>query len=124
MFLTQIYNECGVYGISLTKNGRRIHVGIDDAVPCHINRKIAFIHAKGPELWPLILEKAWAKVHGSYDRIVDGRVDLTLRDLTGAPSFSYSISETPDMFELLAYAQHKNHIMCATTGNERELNKK
>ena len=34
-----------------------------------------------------MMEKAWAKIHGSYDRIVSGTVYLTLRDLTGAPGF-------------------------------------
>ena len=47
-----------------------------------------FSKGNGPELWVIIFEKAWAKIHGSYDRIVSGTVYLTLRDLTGAPGFS------------------------------------
>ena len=33
------------------------------------------------------MEKVWAKIHGSYDRIVSGKVFNCLRDLTGAPGF-------------------------------------
>jgi calpain-15 len=47
-----------------------------------------FSKGNGPELWVIIFEKAWAKIHGSYDRIESGTVYLTLRDLTGAPGFS------------------------------------
>jgi calpain-15 len=34
----------------------------------------------------LILEKAWAKLFGSYERIEAGFAENVLRDLTGAPS--------------------------------------
>ena len=45
----------------------------------------AFSRAKGDELWVLLLEKAWAKTHGSYLRIEAGRLGNVLEDLTGAP---------------------------------------
>lgn len=32
------------------------------------------------------MEKAWAKVHGSYERIEAGFAEQALRDLTGAPT--------------------------------------
>jgi hypothetical protein len=48
------------------------------------------------------LEKAWAKIHGSYDRIVSGNVYTTLRDITGAPGFyHHSIKNQTDLFEKL-----------------------
>jgi len=34
-----------------------------------------------------ILEKAWAKLHGDYVRIIGGLSHDTFRDLTGAPAF-------------------------------------
>jgi hypothetical protein len=34
----------------------------------------------------MILEKAWAKLHGSYERIVAGLAENVFRDLTGAPT--------------------------------------
>jgi calpain-15 len=41
------------------------------------------------DLWVLILEKAWAKLHGSYERIMKGKTHNILRDLTGAPVFEF-----------------------------------
>jgi hypothetical protein len=36
-------------------------------------------------VWVLLLEKAWAKLHNSYDNIEGGLVTEVLHDLTGAP---------------------------------------
>jgi calpain-15 len=33
----------------------------------------------------LLLEKAYAKIYGSYERIVTGLTSIAIRDLTGAP---------------------------------------
>ena len=40
-------------------------------------------------MWVILLEKAWAKIHGSYDKIIAGDGAKTLRDITGAPSYGY-----------------------------------
>jgi calpain-15 len=59
-------------------------VVVDDFFPSY-NGKPAFSRANGFELWVLILEKAYAKVFGSYERIEGGFAEESLRDLTGAP---------------------------------------
>lgn len=43
----------------------------------------------GKEIWVILMEKAWAKIHGSYEIIIAGDGAKTLRDITGAPSFNY-----------------------------------
>lgn len=35
------------------------------------------------ELWPNILEKAYAKLYGGYDKIEGGKVSYVLAELTG-----------------------------------------
>ena len=40
-------------------------------------------------IWGAILEKAWAKVKGSYEASSDGVMSNGLRALTGAPVFNY-----------------------------------
>ena len=51
-------------------------------------------------LWVAILEKVWATLHGSYERIVNGDARSVLRDITGAPTYEYEFKE-PGLFEML-----------------------
>ena len=44
-------------------------------------------------MWVPILEKAYAKAYGSYYALEAGNIDEAIRDLTGAPSFSFELSE-------------------------------
>ena len=59
---------------------------LDDYFPCY-NAKSgpAFSKGKMSEIWVLLLEKAYAKVYGSYHAIEMGFASHALRDLTGAP---------------------------------------
>lgn len=72
MFVSQKMNKQGVYGIRMYKNGERQTVIIDDHIPCDSDGEPCFSKANGNELWVMLLEKAWAKIHGSYERIIGG----------------------------------------------------
>ncbi len=37
----------------------------------------------------MLLEKAWAKLHGSYEQIESGFAENVFRDLTGAPTLTF-----------------------------------
>jgi len=47
----------------------------------------------GKELWPCIIEKAYAKKYGSYSAIAGGLVDLALSELTNGIPESYDREE-------------------------------
>ena len=63
-----------------------------------------------------MLEKAWAKLHGSYERIESGFAENVLRDLTGAPSEVIETSDE-DLWERIKSADEKNWIMAASAGS-------
>ena len=57
---------------------------VDDWIPCESPGKPAFATSKKQnELWVSILEKAYAKLHGSYEALEGGLVQDALVDLTG-----------------------------------------
>jgi hypothetical protein len=62
------------YGVYLRIRGIWTLVLLDDYVPCYgsFAKKFAFSNARGKELWVVLLEKAWAKVSGSYAKAIAG----------------------------------------------------
>lgn len=56
---------------------------IDDLLPC-VDFKLCFSRCLSPTaFWVALLEKAYAKLHGSYERLWAGQVSEALVDLTG-----------------------------------------
>ena len=53
--------------------GKKRTVVVDDKIPCRNGKPVFCRNNDGEyEIWPMILEKAWAKVHGSYEMIEGG----------------------------------------------------
>jgi hypothetical protein len=57
---------------------------VDDYIPINSEGKPNFATGgtDGLEIWPAILEKAYAKLYGSYSAIIGGKVHVALADLT------------------------------------------
>ena len=92
LFLSEEVVPEGIFAVRFTKNGLNHEVILDDWFPSK-DGQLVFAKANGPELWVLLLEKAWAKTHGSYQRIENGSTFLTFRDITGAPSYEFHTSQ-------------------------------
>lgn len=75
----------GLYGVYLCHDGEFIQIALDDYFPCSQDGGPIFSKCKATELWVLFLEKAYAKIYGTYDSIEAGMAGEALRDLTGAP---------------------------------------
>lgn len=84
VMITPEFNEEGIYTVRFCIQGEWVPVVVDDWIPCEARGKPAFATSrKGNELWVSILEKAYAKLHGSYEALEGGQVHDALVDLTG-----------------------------------------
>lgn len=105
LFITKEVNDEGVYKIRINKCGKWQVVTVDDYVPCLPGGGPIFAKGNGSELWVILLEKAYAKIHGNYMTLEGGSTVQALRDLTGCPTISTlteEYAEEPeDAFELL-----------------------
>ena len=80
------YNEKGLHIIRFFKGGKNKITYIDDRFPCNSQGGSVFCKVftenDQTELWPLMLEKAFSKIHHSYQAIDGGNPGQALVDLT------------------------------------------
>eukprot|EP01006_Ploeotia_vitrea_P053501 TRINITY_DN67795_c4_g2_i2.p1 TRINITY_DN67795_c4_g2~~TRINITY_DN67795_c4_g2_i2.p1 ORF type:complete len:821 (-),score=28.58 TRINITY_DN67795_c4_g2_i2:29-2443(-) len=84
LLITKEWNEEGVYACRFFHNGKWEPLIVDSNFPTKHNH-LVYASAQHNQLWVPLLEKAYAKLHGSYADIVGGNVHTALSDLTGAP---------------------------------------
>lgn len=93
------YNPYGIYMVNLFKGGKEVPVIIDDFLPlwdgAGESEQGRTKNASSPcfvrsrdirEIWPSLVEKAYAKLHNSYQIIEAGKVHHALVDLTNGAS--------------------------------------
>ena len=76
------WKKTGCFMLKFFREGDFQFIIVDDWIP--MNGEVpAFTRGgdDGLEMWPTILEKAYAKLYGSYDNIEAGKVHLALADL-------------------------------------------
>jgi hypothetical protein len=92
--------QLGVYIIRLYKNGMWVSVIVDDYIPLDENDvPMCAVNDNFPTIcWATILEKAYAKLHHSYEAIGDGgSVSSAMMDLTGGLGGVFHVREiAPD----------------------------
>ena len=102
----------GAYEMHFAIDGEHTLVIVDD----QISTDQFFPAFASGRLWVVLLEKAWAKLHGSYSAMEHGLAHEALRDLTGAPAYEYIIRKDKDkIIELIFEAKLKGHCVCIST---------
>lgn len=85
--------ECGVYRFRFWSLGQWIEVVIDDYLP-FFNRSLIFVNSREKtEFWGPLIEKAYAKLSGNYENIVNGQTEDALLDFTGGITEHYELKD-------------------------------
>ncbi|XP_061599549.1 calpain-1 catalytic subunit-like [Cololabis saira] len=125
--LEQVFDEeeyCGLFHFRFWRFGRWVDVIIDDKLPT-VNGRLIFVHSKDPtEFWPALLEKAYAKVCGSYSDMTAGTPAEALVDFTGGVHICVQLSDPPPkLWELMCRAGRSKSLMgCGTPQGDTSAN--
>uniref|UniRef100_A0A4W6DIR7 Calpain catalytic domain-containing protein n=1 Tax=Lates calcarifer TaxID=8187 RepID=A0A4W6DIR7_LATCA len=105
-------NYCGLFHFRFWRFGRWVDVVIDDKLPT-IDGRLIFVHSKDPnEFWPALLEKAYAKVCGSYTDMSAGTPEEAMMDFTGGVHMCIQMSDPPpNLWELMFRAGKYGALM-------------
>uniref|UniRef100_A0A3Q3G0R9 Calpain-1 catalytic subunit-like n=2 Tax=Labrus bergylta TaxID=56723 RepID=A0A3Q3G0R9_9LABR len=117
-------NYCGLFHFRFWRFGSWVDVIIDDKLPT-INGRLIFVHSKDQnEFWPALMEKAYAKVCGSYTDMNAGTPAEAMMDFTGGVHMCIQLSDPPqNLWELMYRASQSKTLMgCGTFQGETSDN--
>mmetsp|Transcript_66122 Transcript_66122/g.134571 ORF Transcript_66122/g.134571 Transcript_66122/m.134571 type:complete len:689 (-) Transcript_66122:11-2077(-) len=115
--------EAGVYGVRLFKDGEWIYEILDDNLPLGAGGQPSCsiaVSQNEPQDWPALVEKAYAKVHGSYEAVAQGSEAEALEDVLGMGATSVEVVDFPIWGELWQHLQAKKRRGCLQLAVRRQ----